>query len=258
MMEILPSSSPNVLAIRFAGKLTRSELESSIALVETTLEAPPVHFFFEVADFRGFETEGLTNNVKAAGRLIGKRERFGRIAVVADQDWLRWIAKAESALLPRISYEPFTGEERELALAWVEGRENRSHGPAIRIIETSRPDVLGFELNGKATSEEMEAAARHFREKLKGEGALRLFGRIRRLGGVEMGGLLSSDYFSMKRGFLSRLERYAVVGGPAWIRAMVGMMQPLTNVDIRHFEAGEEGSAWEWLGAEIVSERSLN
>jgi hypothetical protein len=257
-MEILPSSSPHVLAIRYAGKLTRSELESSLTLIETAVEKPPVHCLFEIVDFSGFETEGLTDYLKAAGRLLGKRGRFGRIAVVADQDWLRWIAKAESALLPGISYETFTGEERERALAWVEGREDRPHGPAIRIIETSRPDVLGFELNGKATSGEMEAATRHFGEKLKGEGALRMLGRIRRLGGVEMGGLLSSDYFAMKRGFLSRLERYAVVGGPTWIRTMVGMMQPLTHVDIRHFEADEEGRAWEWLGAEIVSERPLN
>lgn len=256
-MEVLPSSTPGVLAIRYAGRLSRQELETSIDLVEAALEAPPVHCYFEVEDFTGFDTEGLGDYLKAAGRLIKKRERFGRMAVVADQDWLRWAAKAESALLPGISYETFTSDERERALAWVEGREARPHGPAIRIIETSRPDVLGFELNGKATKEEMEAATRHFGDKLKSEGALRMLGRIRRLGGIEMGGLLSSDYFAMKRGFLSRLERYAVVGGPAWIRTMVGMMQPLTNVDIRHFDADEEGRAWEWLGAEIVSERSL-
>ena len=36
------------------------------------------------------------------------------------------------------------------------------HGPAIRIIETNRPDVLGFEIDGKISGAEMKAVASYF------------------------------------------------------------------------------------------------
>jgi hypothetical protein len=258
MMEILPTASEGVVAIRYRGKISRAEIDRSIALIEASLDArEQTHCYIEVEDFSGFETEGMGDHLKAAGRFLKKLDRFGRIAVVADQDWLRWAAKAESAILPKVSYETFTSDERERALAWVEGREARPHGSAIKIIETSRPDVLGFELDGKAGKEELDAVTAHFNAKLEGDTPLRMFGRLKRIGGFEMSGLWNSDYFAMKRGFVSRLERYAIVGGPAWVRTTANMMQPLLKVEIRHFKADEEARAWEWLGAEIVSERPV-
>lgn len=47
---------------------------------------------------------------------------FGRVAVVADQAWVRIGTRLESALLPSISYHTYMPEERDQALAWVEGR----------------------------------------------------------------------------------------------------------------------------------------
>jgi hypothetical protein len=52
--------------------------------------------------------------------LFGKLSRFGRVAVVAHQAWVRWGTRLESALLPFISYRTFEPEERDAALAWVE------------------------------------------------------------------------------------------------------------------------------------------
>jgi hypothetical protein len=54
--------------------------------------------------------------------LFGKLDRFGRVAVVADQAWVRVGTRIESALLPNISYRTYMPEERDEALAWVDGR----------------------------------------------------------------------------------------------------------------------------------------
>jgi hypothetical protein len=53
--------------------------------------------------------------------LFGKLERFGRVAIVADQAWVRLGAQIESALLPDISYRTFTPDRSAEALAWVRG-----------------------------------------------------------------------------------------------------------------------------------------
>jgi hypothetical protein len=260
MYEILPSRE-DVIALRCSGRLDRAELEAMTDLIEQALEArETTHVYAELIDISGFDTDGIGDLMKRAGRMMGKLRRFGRIAVVADQAWVRWAARFESAVLPHVSYETFELKDAAQARAWVDGEARLPHGPAVRIIETDRPEVLGFELDGKASRAELDAAAVYFNrtlEALEGLGPVRMLGRIRQIAGFELGGLFSSDYFAMKKGFLGRLDRYAVVGGPAWLKAMVGTMNPLFKAELRWFEPDAEDEAWAWLGATPVRERAL-
>ena len=59
--------------------------------------------------------------VALSPRLLGKLRQFGRVAVVADQAWVRIATRIESALLPFVSYRTFEPEQRAEALAWVRG-----------------------------------------------------------------------------------------------------------------------------------------
>jgi len=58
--------------------------------------------------------------MKRAMPLLGKLDRFGRVAVVADQAWIRFGTRLESAILPNVSYRTYLPEERDEAFAWVE------------------------------------------------------------------------------------------------------------------------------------------
>ena len=53
--------------------------------------------------------------------LFASLGKFDRVAVVADQSWIRIGAQFESAMLPFISYRTFEPAQREEALAWVTG-----------------------------------------------------------------------------------------------------------------------------------------
>ena len=68
------------------------------------------------------EISGLAAHIARAAPLFAKLGRFGRVAVVADQVWIRALTRIESALLPHISYRVFKPEDRGAALTWVEGR----------------------------------------------------------------------------------------------------------------------------------------
>ena len=81
-----------------------------------------VHMFVETVSIQRIEMEGLPAHIQRAMPLLGKLNRFGRIAVVADQAWVRLGTRVESALLPFVSYQVYFPEQRDEALAWVEGR----------------------------------------------------------------------------------------------------------------------------------------
>ena len=257
MMEYLPSRE-DVIAIRCGGRLERGELDTYMDRLEASLAArPKTHFFVEVVDFDGLDMTGLGDALKRSGTYFRNLDRIGRVGIVADQSWIRWAAQIESALLPHVSYETFDASERDRALAWVEGEIPLPHRPALKVIETDRPDVFAFEIDGHLSKAELDAATVLFAEALAGKDQVRVLGRIRRLGGFEPGGLLSSDYFAMKRGFLERMERYALVGGPGWLRTTLNALAPLFKAEIRHFGEDEEAAAWTWIGARPVSERTL-
>jgi hypothetical protein len=246
------------IALEMGGKLRSAEIGSIVELMEKATETnAKTHLFAEVQHFTGIELDGMGEHLKRSMPLLGKLDHFGRIAIVADQRWLRTVAKIESAVLPNISYETFLPAERDRAFAWAKGEEDRPHPPALKIIETSNPDVIGFEFDGKASAEELRAATKLFVAEVEKGGAKRILGRIRRYGGVEASGVFDPNYMGMKLRMLGHVERYALVGGPSWLKAMVEILNPLLQVDVRYFEETEEGAAWSWLGARPTEERPL-
>lgn len=257
MLEYLPSKD-DVIAVRCSGKLGHDEMLGYVERIETSVAARgKTHLFAEVVDFSGFELDRFAELIKRSGFWFRSLDKVGRVAIVADQAWIRWLAKAESAILPRVTYETFDSTERDRAMAWIEGGLEAPHGAAFKIIETDNPDVFGFEIDGHAAKAELDAISAHFRKAMENKDKVRFLGRIKEMGGFQLSGLLTGDYFALKREALERLERYAVVGGPAWLRTMLGTLAPMFKAEIRHFELEDEEAAWEWLGARPVSERTL-
>lgn len=257
MLDYLPSND-DVIAIRCGGRLEQAEIQSYMDKIEASFAArDKTHLYAEVVDFSGFDTDRFVETLKRSGAWFRNLDKVGRVGIVADQDWVRWLARAESAVMPHFSYEIFDSAERDRALAWVEGRLDSPHSAAIKVIETDQPHVFGFEIDGHAGKVELDAVSVYFLKALDGKDKVRFLGRIRDLSGFQIGGLISGDYFAMKREALARLERYAVVGGPAWLRTLLNTLSPMFKAEIRHFELDDEDAAWAWLGARPVSEKVL-
>lgn len=121
MLEILESA-PDVIALKIGGKIAGTELDAIMDRLEPMLaNEAKTHVFVETHAVTGIAVEGLARYTGRAMPLFGKLAKFGRVAVVADQAWIRWAAKAESLVLPHISYKTFTPDRRVEALAWVQG-----------------------------------------------------------------------------------------------------------------------------------------
>lgn len=122
MIEIIDSAA-DVIAVRVSGNITESGLDTIMDRLDVVMAAhDKVHVFVETHAIDGIELSGLPAYMRRAMPLFGKLDRFGRVAVVADQAWVRVGTRLESALLPNISYRTYMPEERDEALAWVEGR----------------------------------------------------------------------------------------------------------------------------------------
>jgi hypothetical protein len=123
MLELLDSAD-DVIALRLSEKITGTDLDAIMKRVDEAMsKGGKIHVFVETQSISGIEISSLPAHMGRAMPLFGKLDRFGRVAVVADQAWMRVGTRLESALLPNISYRVYMPDEREEALAWVKGAD---------------------------------------------------------------------------------------------------------------------------------------
>ena len=112
----------DVLAIRISHKITGADLDAVMDRLDALMASrDKVHVFVETQGIDGIELSSLPGYIARALPLFGKLDRFGRVAVVADQAWIRAGTRLESAMLPNIKYRVYEPDERAEALAWVTG-----------------------------------------------------------------------------------------------------------------------------------------
>jgi len=121
MLDMIDSAD-DVIALKVSDRISGSELDAIMDRLDGAMARhDKVHVFVETQAIDSIEIAGLGAYMKRALPLFGKLDRFGRVAVVADQGWIRAATKIESALLPHISYRVFEPDARDEALAWVIG-----------------------------------------------------------------------------------------------------------------------------------------
>jgi len=123
MLEFIKS--PNdVLAVKLTGTITGKDLDAILDKAEDIISTPgKLNFYVETKGIEGLELSAMPHHFSRSFPLFNKLDRFGRVAVVADQAWIRVLTRFESALLPYVSYRVFEPEERKEALDFAYGKE---------------------------------------------------------------------------------------------------------------------------------------
>ena len=117
-------SPDDVLAVKISGTITGEDLDAIMDRTDSIMaKHDKLHVYVETHDVTGMNLSALPHHMGRAFPLFGKLNRFGRVAVVSDQAWMRVGTRLESAMLPNISYRVCKPEERDDALAWALGRE---------------------------------------------------------------------------------------------------------------------------------------
>ena len=119
MLEFI-ASPDDVIALKISGSIKGEELDAIMDRLDATMGShEKTHVFVETHGIAGLELASLPHYFSRAMPLFGKLRSFGRVAVVADQAWIRVGTQIESAFLPFISYRTYEPTERDEALTWV-------------------------------------------------------------------------------------------------------------------------------------------
>ncbi|MGO4525149.1 STAS/SEC14 domain-containing protein [Microvirga sp. 2MCAF35] len=252
MLEILPTSE-HVVAMRVSGHVDRGDIERGISAVEEALARQErIAVYVEIA------MSGMTPGafVRDLGYGLRHLRHFARMAVVTEQEWVRWIVELQGRILPQIEIRTFAPGERDEALAWANRPiaagvpDAAQASPSVRLIETNKPDVIAFEVNGRIHRDDMHVLVGTFERELGAHERLRVFVRIVKFDGVTLEALREDGLTSVKMRGWRQIERYALVGGPTWMTTLTEWTAPVARIETRHFEFAQEDEAWRWLEAE--------
>ncbi|MCB5175846.1 SpoIIAA family protein [Microvirga lenta] len=263
MLEIIPASD-QVVAMRASGRIDESDIERSIAAVEAALARQDRIALYAEIDIAGITPGALTRDIGYGLGKLRELHRFPRAAVVTDQEWVRWIARVEQAILPGVEVRIFPPAEKDAALAWASepiphsASELEPSEPSIRPIGTTKPGVIAFEVGGRVGADDTRRLITLFNEAMDGHERLRVLVRVRNFDGVTLEALRQEGLIEAKMKGWQRVERYAVVGGPAWMEGLARGAAPFVGIQTRHFKPEDEAQAWDWLGAKPSGQAAGN
>ncbi|WP_252259487.1 SpoIIAA family protein [Erythrobacter aurantius] len=205
------------------------------------------NLLIDLTAMAGFSWSAVAEEMVHFPLLLKWAYGLDRIAIVSDEEWVRTSARLESALLPGISYQVYDDDEAETARAWVLEQVENPHTGAFHEIDVSDPKIAAYELSGRLDREESEKGVAMVRAKFDLEGCTRLLLVIRNWHGFDLDRLLSGEVLNGKLEIARKMERYAIVGGPKWIRTYAEFTSNFFSGEIRGFELEDQAKAIAWL-----------
>jgi hypothetical protein len=233
--------------ITIYGAFTSDDMAQFVAFVrEQNAAGRGGNVLFDLVSLADFTFAAVLGELSHIPALMQWVYRLDRIAVISDEEWIRSAARLESALLPGVTYAVYDEDQVAAARAWVLGQNERPYAGAMR--ERSTDDNIAvFEIVGRLDREESELMVEQVRARLADPACSRLMVVIRKWHGFDVDTMISSKLMQGKLDLIDQVERYALVGGPAWLRHMAGGVGALIKPQVRAFGLEEEDAALQWL-----------
>ncbi len=246
----------HVLAMHLSDKLTGDDIKQYKPILEDKLKKHAhMNMLVDFTGLSDMNADALIAGTKADLKLLSHIEQFSRFAFVSDKEWPQAIINFIHPLLPTLEMTVFTSDQSDQAMKWAAELPEvpKSQPPAFRFLPTSKDDVCAFEINGVISAKEMPGVIKKFTTFLEHHEKVRLLNRIKHFGGFDPMIFMQSGLVSMKLAAMKKVERYAIVGAPDWIRKIIETVNPASeDMDMRTFSKDQESEAWVWLGAELA------
>ena len=240
----------NVLAIELSGTVEESDVQTMETAFEDRIDSDGrFGLVVDMSEWTDITADALKEDVKFEFGLLGKLNRFPRMALISDKKFPRAVAKFFDPLVPAVEIRTFGSSEREQAMAFASAPAGPPAEPAhaVKMLDTGNPQLLGFEIEGKLGKADMEQLTESLQHAYESEQKIDLIvvwkGRIR----FDPSIIADASFISMKLSSLSHVRRYAVVGGPGWMKNMVATVASALPIDVRVFDSDDEDAAWVWL-----------
>lgn len=243
------TSLADVLVVELSGTVEESDVETMEEAFEGKLDADDR--FGLVVDMSGWTditVDALKEDAKFEFGLLSKLNRFPRMALISDKKFPRAVAKFFDPIFPAVEIRTFSSSERDQAMAFAsELPESTTQKHGVTVLDTGNPRLLGFEIEGKLSKEDMDRVVEPLQHAFEGDQKIDLFVWWKSGFRFDPSIIADASVISMKLSSIGHIRRYAVVGGPHWLKNVALAMASALPVDMRAFDSDDVAEAWTWL-----------
>lgn len=115
----------------------------------------------------------------------------------------------------------------------------------LTVMDDSYYNVIGFEITGQMTLDDIEIMADQLESIMDCFGKVRLLVHLRDFAGFQHGVIWEDVKFS--RQHRDAIARLAVVAPTRWQRLVASMLSPLVNAQTKIVDEEHAQEAWEWV-----------
>jgi hypothetical protein len=248
-VETLPGG---IVSIDVTGKLDKTDIELVIAELDAAREAHgKISVMVDLTGFAGMTADALIADLRYGFSHLSELDHYERIAVLTGHDWIETLVWLEGKVFRRIDIRCFKPDERQRARAFANGMEvpRAETAPGIVRVPTDRANMLAFRITDTVRAADAKAIMGFLKDTYARHDKIDLMVIIDELDGFDPAILFDTGTWSTKAQSLSHVGRYAVVGGPDYVRRTAAFMGTFIPVEIRAFARDEEDEAWAWLNA---------
>jgi hypothetical protein len=120
------------------------------------------------------------------------------------------------------------------------------HG-TIQRAPSPRADLLTFDIFGKILTEDLDWMAKEVDRAFEHFDAVDMLLVMRRFDSAEVGAVIDPKVLKVQFRSLVKVRKYAVVGAPTWVNAMINAFDVVVPVDAGTFDLADEAVARNWM-----------
>ncbi|TIQ92240.1 MAG: STAS/SEC14 domain-containing protein [Mesorhizobium sp.] len=127
--------------------------------------------------------------------------------------------------------------------------------PAVRRIDTDRDDLFAIDVVGHVTAADAENLFGLLEAAYALHPKIDVLVRLIDHEGVDWADVSDETLEQGTAHAVEHVGRCAALGEPDWVANAQSLLPASSPVELRHFAARDEASAWEWLGARPLAPR---
>lgn len=242
---------PNVYELTLDGVLEKSDIEKMAHALTPVLEGDgPLGLIVRAENWSDITADAIAEDVKFEFGMLAQWSKIARMALVTDLQAFAALMKWSDPVLPMIEMKSYSSSEVAAAEAFVSdlpaGRAAGSGGGGVTLLSDGSDGLIAYEIDGPITAEDVEKMMAPLQPYLEGDKKFDLLVRFKSYEGFDPAMLMDGSLMGTKIGAVPHVGRYAIIGAPKWMAAMIGPIGAMLPFEMRLFDPAEEEDAWAW------------
>jgi hypothetical protein len=243
----------NVWELTLTGVVSKNDIETMERALTPVLTGDQAFGLIVRAEgWKDMAADAMAADARFEIRMLAHWSKIAKMAVVTDLQALAAVLKWFGPILPMIDMRAFGSSDVAAAEAFVSDLPTEAkpaEGCGVNVLSDGTDGLIAYEIDGRITSVDVDTVMAPMEAHMKEGEKVDLLVRFKNWGGFDPALLTDGALMGRKMAAITHLRRYAVVGAPGWMKALVGGASALMPFQMKLFDLAEEDAAWTWVRA---------